>query len=333
MSPLPAEITAVLNRLRGRIRRYVLWEGAALVVVALGLMFWGSFLLDWAYFSLSNLELPREFRAFCLIAGLAGLTAVAMLFVAFRLVRSLRGRALALILERRFPQLDDRLITAVEAAEGLESSHGPLAAPMLAQTIRDASRIAEKLDLAAVFDWGPLRRAVLIASVLVVSILGLMVFNTAAMDRWIQGFLGLGETYWPRQTVLKVKVLLQPGDRVREFERQVYRHPRGADLTLLVEAIDGTVWPERVKLKYRLKHSRGSGQPLLNRAGDQPFMHTIAGLLDDVDLWVSGNDYANAQPYHVEVVEPPHADTVSLDCLYPDYTRLNPIGPSGPERT
>lgn len=332
-STLPSEITNVLDRLRVRIRRYVLWEGAALVVALLGLMFWGSFLVDWAYFSLSNLELPREFRAFCLIAALAALTAVALLFIVFRLVRSMRARALALVLERRFPQLDDRLITAVEAAEGLESAHGPLAGPMLSQTVRDAAKLAEKLELADVFDWRPLRRAVLVASMLVVSILGLMVFNTAAMDRWIHGFLGLGESYWPRQTILKVKVLLQPGDRIREFEQNRYRHPKGADLTLLIEAAEGTVSPDRVKLTYRMKHGRGSGSPFLKRTGDQPFYHTIAGLLDDVDIWVSGNDYASAQPYKVEVVEPPHADAVSLECLYPAYTGMNPIGPRGPERT
>ncbi len=330
---LPSEITAVLDRLRARIRRYVLWEGVALVLALVGLLFWGSFLVDWAYFSLSHLELPRGFRAFVLIASIAGLTAAGLLFVVFRLVRSLRTRALALILERRFPQLDDRLITAVEASEGLQSAEGPLAAPMLSHTIRDAAKLAEKLELSTVFDWRPLRRAVLTASVLLVSILGLMVFNTAAMDRWIHGFLGLRESYWPRETVLNVKVLLQPGDRIREFEHGVYRHPRGADLTLLVEAADGTVMPDRVKLSYRLKNGRGSGQPYLNRTGDQPFLHTIAGLLDDVELWVSGNDFASAEPYRVEVVEPPHADAVSLDCLYPSYTGMNPIGPQGPERT
>ena len=334
MTPIPSEITSVLDRLRVRIRRYVLWEGLALVVAVLGAIFWGSFLLDWAYFRLSNLELPRGFRAFLLISTLAALTAALLLWVVFRVVRTLRARALALVLERRFPQLDDRLITAVEAAEGRDEASGPYGRPMLAQTIREAAGLARNLDLSAVFDWGPLRRAVIIASVLVVSILGLMVFNSAAMDRWVRGFLILGETYWNRQTVLTVKVLLQPGDRIRDFEQMRYRHPKGADLTLLVEAADGTVWPDRVKLTYRMKSGRGSGQPYLTRTGDQPsFVHTIAGLLDDVEIWVSGNDYANSTPYVVEAVEPPGVETVQLDCLYPEYTGLNETGPNGPERT
>ncbi len=330
---LPSEISAVLNRLRSRIRQYVLWEGLALVVVVLGLIFWGSFLTDWVYFQLSRLDLPRGFRAFCLIGTIAALAAAILVWVIFRMVRTLRTKALALVLERRFPQLDDRLITAVEAAEGRESAEGPFAAPMLSQTVRDAAQLAEKLDLSSVFDWGPLRRAVVMATVLVASILGLMVFDSAAMDRWVHAFLGLDETYWQRQTVLKVKVLLQPGDRVREFENNRYRHPKGADLTLLVEAADGTVWPDRVKLHYRMKNGRGSGQPFLQRSGDQPFVHTIAGLLEDVDIWVSGNDYTNAVPYRVEAVEPPHVDAVSLEARYPDYTGLNAQGADGPVRT
>lgn len=331
-SAAPPQITTVLDRLRRRIRQYVLWEGIALVIAVLGLIFWSTFFVDWAYFSLSKLELPRGFRAFVLIAALGGISAGFLVWIVFRLVRSLRARALALVLERRFSQLDDRLITAVEAAEGLETASGPFASPMISHTIRDAARLAEKLELSSVFDWRPLRRAVVLATVLVASILGLMVFDSQAMDRWVNGFLGLSENYWPRQTQLQVQVLLQPGDRIREFEDHKYRHPRGADLTLLVSAVDGTVWPDRVKLTYRMKNGRGSGTPFLKRSGDQPFRHTIAGLLDDVEVWVSGNDYANARPYKIEVVTPPQVDAVRLDALYPAYTGLNAIGQNGPER-
>jgi hypothetical protein len=58
-SELPPEAAAVLDRLRSRIRRYVLLEGLALVVAVMGALFWGSFLIDWVYFQLSRLELTR----------------------------------------------------------------------------------------------------------------------------------------------------------------------------------------------------------------------------------------------------------------------------------
>src|SRR5689334_5507013 len=113
MNPLPQEAATVLNRLRSRIRQYVLLEGLALVIALLGTLFWGSFLVDWCYFHFSRLELPRWFRAAVLIIGIGALAFGLVAWVVLRYFRSMRAKALALVLERRFPELDDRLITAV----------------------------------------------------------------------------------------------------------------------------------------------------------------------------------------------------------------------------
>ena len=321
--PLPQEAVSVLDRLRSRIRSYVLWEGIALVVVLLGALFWGSFIVDWCYFQLSRLELPRWFRATVLVAGIGLLAAGAVSWIVLRLFRAFRTKALALVLERRFPELDDRLITAVEAAEGAESSDSPVTSAMLRHTIVEAARTVSGLDLGSVFDRKPLRRAIITASVLVASILGLAVTNSAAMERWIAGYLGLRDGYWPRETELIVKVIVQPGDRVREFTDGRYKHPKGSDLSLQIEVAPGKKAPEQVRLDARLANGRGNVRAYLTRVGDQPFRHTLAGLLDDADLWVTGGDFTNARPYRVQVVQPPEVQSVTLHCLYPEYTGLN----------
>ena len=86
---LPPEAAAVLDQLRGRIRRYVFLEGIALVIALLGALFWGSFLIDLCYFQLSRLELPRWFRAVVLLGGIGLLTFGLVAWVALRLLRSL----------------------------------------------------------------------------------------------------------------------------------------------------------------------------------------------------------------------------------------------------
>jgi len=321
--PLPQEAVSVLDRLRSRIRSYVLWEGIALVVVLLGALFWGSFLVDWCYFQLSRLELPRWFRATVLIAGIGLLAAGAVSWIALRLFRAFRTKALALVLERRFPELDDRLITAVEAAEGTEAGASPITSAMLRHTIVEAARTASGLDLGSVFDRKPLRRAIVTASVLVASIFGLAVTNSAAMERWVAGYLGLRNGYWPRETELIVKVIVQPGDRVREFTDGRYKHPKGSDLSIQIEVVPGKKAPEQVRLDARLANGRGNVRAYLTRVGDQPFRHTLAGLLDDADIWVTGGDFVNARPYRVQVVQPPEVQSVMLHCLYPEYTGLN----------
>ena len=322
-NPLPPEAVSVLDRLRSRIRSYVLFEGIALVVVGLGALFWGSFLVDWGYFQMSRLELPRWFRATVLVGGIGLIAAGVVSWIGLRLFRALRTKALALVLERRFPELDDRLITAVEAAESHEREASPITSAMLRQTIVEAARAASGLDLGSVFDRKPLRRAVITASVLVASILGLAVTNGAAMERWVAGYLGLRDGYWPRETELIVKVIVQPGDRVREFTDGRYKHPKGSDLSLQIEVAPNKKAPEQVRLDARLANGRGNVRAYLTRVGDQPFRHTLAGLLDDADIWVTGGDYTNARPYRVQVVQPPEVSSVALHCLYPEYTGMN----------
>lgn len=313
----------MLDRLRSRIRRYVLLEGTALVIALLGALFWGSFLIDWCYFQLSRLELPRWFRASVLIGGITLLAFGLVTWVALRLLRTLRAKALALVLERRFPELDDRLITAVEATDNPESGLSPLTQAMLRQTIHDAAKSANNLDLAGVFDRRPIRRAIITASVLVASILGLAVANTAAMERWIAGYLNLRTGYWPRETELQVRVVVQPGDRIREFVDGKYKHAKGTDLALQIDVPSGKKSPPQVRLDARLANGRGTVRVMLTRMGTEPFRHTLPGLLDDAEIWVTGGDYTNAVPYHVQVVQPPDVEQVTLHCLFPDYTGLN----------
>src|SRR5262245_36549100 len=99
---LRPEIESLLDRLRGRIRRYVLLEGIALTVVVLGALFWTSLCVDWLWFKISSLELPVWFRMAFGIVGISLVVLGLMSWVVLRLVRSLQGRALALVLERRF---------------------------------------------------------------------------------------------------------------------------------------------------------------------------------------------------------------------------------------
>ncbi len=330
---LSPEVFAALNRLRGQIRRYVFWEGLALVAVLAGVLFWGSFLLDWAYFGISRLELPRWLRAGFLVGGVGLLAAGGVSLLAFRTLRIIRGRALALLLERRFPELGDGLITAVEASEGEWTSQGTIADAMLARTIADAGRTVQRLNLETVFNPRPLRRTAIAAVGLIVSVLGLAVVDSAAMERWIDGYWRLQPVYWPRQTELIVRVVSQPGDRLREFTEGRYRHPRGGDLLLQIETAPGKQQPPRVRLDYRLRGGSWK-RTYLATSGNQPFVQSFPALLDSLEFWVSGGDYAAPAPWRVDVVDPPQLDGIELAVLYPEYTGLNRRSDAGPvERT
>ncbi len=316
------ELQTLLARLKGRIRRYVFLEGTALVLATLGLLFWISLGLDHAWFQISRLELPVWFRALFDFAVVSLISMLGMIWVVLRLFRSFRAKALALVLERRFPEFNDRLVTAVELAESSNGSDTELTAAMLNRTVEEAVRTAGQLDLTSVFDRRPMRKALTAATALVISIVALAVVNQSALATWKASFVDLNPNYWTRNVSLTIHVIAQPGDMEREFQDGSYKHPRGGDFTLLIKADDSEVIPDRVQLVYRMASGKGRGTVLCTKVGDRRFRHTITGLLDDLEFRIYGGDFVTREPYQVKVVEPPRLDGIVLACDYPGYTGM-----------
>ncbi len=194
---------------------------------------------------------------------------------------------------------------------------------MLERTIDEAVRLSASLPIESVFDRTPLRRALSVAGVLLLSVGALALVEPQALARWGRAFVARDATYWTRETRLVVKAVVQPGDRLREFRDGQLKHPRGVDLTLLVDAADGTAPPSNVELNYVLDANRGAGRVDMAKSHENQFRHTLSGLLDSLSLWVSGGDFVSRTPLRVEVVEPPRFDRISLDCEYPTYTGLD----------
>src|SRR5215211_1247018 len=115
-SSAPADLRAYhpLARLRRIIRAYVTLEGIFSALILVGLWFWLSLAIDFGvhyFFSVDLLEEARPVRYVLLVLTAAGVLAVLFLFVLRRLFREFRSSALALVLEKRFPDLlGDRLI-------------------------------------------------------------------------------------------------------------------------------------------------------------------------------------------------------------------------------
>lgn len=329
-SHLPPDIQQALEALRSRIRKYVLLHGAAIFLALLCGLFWLGLSFDVVHFLIRKLELPWWFRTAFLLVIVGLLTAALVSSILLRMLRGYRFKALALVLERQFPQLGDRLITAVELADQRGPTASGLGGAMLQRTVQDAGERVKSLDLDAVFNRVPLRRWTVIASVLLTSVLVLGVLNTQAMERWFNAYVLLRSDYWEpyRQSSMTVKVLAQPGDRVREFdENGVYKHPRGRDLTVLAEVPEGRRVPEDVYLYYRAEQTRGTnrGHVRMSPQSDRRFRHTLTEVVHPHDLWVTGGDYINRDPFRIEIVDPPRVDQIHLKCVYPEYTGMRDL--------
>lgn len=161
-------VRSPLERLRRFIRAYVSLEGAAVVGLYLTLWFWIGLILDYGIFRLFHFDWVQEtawgVRCGVLVILLSGLLAAVALKVVTRLFREFRDAALALVLERRYPQiLGDRLITAVELADPRKAAAIGYSPAMVQETIHEAAQRVEQLQIKEVFDWERLiRRGILI---------------------------------------------------------------------------------------------------------------------------------------------------------------------------
>jgi len=327
---IPQEILETLQQLRLKIQRYVLAEGLAIVVAALCLFFWLTLGADALHFELRKLELPAWFRRGALLLAICGVVFLIATWVLGRYFRGFGKRALALVLERRFPQLDDRLITAIDLAGTPQETASPVSAALTQRTIADAAQTLRNLDLRKVFDPRPLRQMLTAAGVLLASVIGFGAIDSGGFHRWFSAFVLGREGYWEpyRQSLMTVHVVAQPGDRVREFDSQLtYKHPRGADLTLVARSPEGKVVPEKVTLSYRAYASNGTvrGSVTMTRSGEQEFRQSLSRVIENHDLWVTGGDFINPQPFRIEVVDLPKIDALNLVCDYPAYTGMDSL--------
>jgi hypothetical protein len=221
-------VRSPLERLRRFIRTYVSLEGAAVVGLYLALWFWIGLILDYGVFRLFHFDWVQEtawgFRCGVLVVLLSGLLAAVALKVITRLFREFRDAALALVLERRYPQiLGDRLITAVELADPRKAAEIGYSPAMVQETIHEAAQRVEQLKIQEVFDWERLiRRGVLIGILAVGGYLvagGLFCtanaiaghgFTSAGFSQfhdvagiWFERNILLHNVIWPRQAHLE----------------------------------------------------------------------------------------------------------------------------------
>src|SRR5262245_49034967 len=223
-----------LERLRGTIRRYVTLEGLGVVGVYLALWFWVGLALDFGVFKAFRVdwvqELPRGVRGGLLLVLMLGLLAVVAVKVVRRLMVEFRPPALALVLERRFPeQLGDRLITAVELADLDRAAEQGYSRAMIQQTIADAVQRVETVPVNDVFNWGRLKNlggwflALTLGLYLLVGLVYSMStrtnpladfavrFNNVAVI-WFERNVLLWNTIWPRQAHLVLLDFPESGD-------------------------------------------------------------------------------------------------------------------------
>ncbi len=348
-------VDSLLSSLRSRIRGYVWVEGIAVALAWLGLTFWVAIALDYlpVFFGMS--ELPWQARAFLLIVIASVLFYLLYRYVVRRAFVEMHDRSMALILERRFKELDDSLITSVEANEktrfaalkerSTTSQEGDSEETGDAEMLRRTQRMAETkisdLKVSQVFNLRPLLFSSCAALLLVVSI-GIFAFaNTENFLLGAKRVYLLDKKPWPRRSLIELvgaKVHRDnPIENIDEigqtipFEDGELRIAEGASMTLLVRAAsaddsnpDRKV-PSTCSVIYRTSDGQRGTQAMKKigspRNGFQLYTldtEPFKGILNDMEFELRGGDH-RVGPFNVTVVDIPTVVRTQVECKFPQY--------------
>ncbi len=313
---LDAQLESLLARLRRRIRAYVWADGAASIVVYLGLAFWASLAFDWVF------EPPAPLRIVVLTALGLGLAYVVYRQLLARLLVPMHNRSLALLIERRYRQFSDSLLTVVELAERPDRA-AEFNPQMLLHTRRDALAHAGQVDLRALLNTTPLARRATLAGALVAVTFVFVVLAPQALGVWGRRTVLLSDELWPRRTRLSVEGFAD-GNRIKIA--------RGSDWALLVKADAGLerAIPDLVEVRYSTAEG-ARGRENMSREGlvqpgeatFQPYTYTFKSVLAPLEFYVVGGDDRQG-PYYLDVVDSPTISRMTLHCEYPAYMQRPP---------
>jgi hypothetical protein len=312
-------VTGMLGRLRRAIRAYVCLEGFAVLCIFLGLAFWLALAIDW-YF-----EPSVAARMVMAATVFAAAVFVMVRYVAQRLLVPLRYRSLALLVERRYGQFDDSLITAVELA-GTAEAEAPLARQLFDRVVRRAASEAGKVRWQSVLNPGPLLRTGSAALLLVGSIALFAVLQQEAFQFWIRRMMFATQP-WPRYTRLEVDGFTQAAAGPR-----IAKVARGDPFLLVVRADAGLATPPPQTVTVRYRRADGlRGRDVMTRIGRaipgrdpaQVYHYTLQDVTLPVDIDIRGGD-DRIDNLRLLVVERPEMIGMVAHCRYPEYLETGP---------
>ena len=331
---LPFSVRRRLAMLRWSIRTYVLLESAALVFIWLGLTYWVALAIDYLPVLAGASEMPRAARLVVLAVVGGVLFWILYRWLVSRTLVKLSNNHMAVLLERRFPDLGDALLTIVELAQHPDHAEG-FNESMLDETGQTALAKIPNIRMRHVFRLRPLVAKTAIAAAFIGSILVFARMEANAFDLSLRRLYLLDETLWPRRAhirVVGVQVMrseitteLADAPPVLSFKDGQLKVARGSDVRIIVEADADKLIPDQCFLYYETSEG-DSGRVTMKRIGHvtggvQRFEfdgRPFRGILSDITFDARGADH-RVRGFRLDVVDSPVVVKTELACVFPDY--------------
>lgn len=327
-SPLPPPrsdaILAILDAQRRRIVSRLLLRGAGIVVASIV----GALVIY--YVTDRGLSLPTGIRLLLTTGWIALLVWLARRQLVWPLGLRLGQGDVAVAIERRFPELRERLISALQLAEMAAAKADPRnqSQAMIDQVVADASTAAASLRTDEFLTWRHVGRAWLAAGLALVIAAPGIITNREVVQVFLQRMFGVDIAY-PRQTSLVVELPRSDQDfRIeRVGDRATLTMAAGSDLPVLVRA-DGVV-PREVYLI--LEGGRGLPSQVTTAVrGGGRFRHVFRRVTDSFEFHARGGDDDRGDLLViVNAVRPARVGSIRAALQFPEYTGRAPAVQEG----
>ncbi len=334
---LDPQLRALLASIRRQVRQYIVADSLLAVAALILVTFWIGLAIDYLPVRLGGTEMPRSARAVLLLVVTITIVYLLAKLLWSRLQKPLHDDSLALLVERQHPELQGRLVTAVQLLEE-NRSHDMHEPALLQQVHNEAALSVGAIEPQRIFRWQPIWQKVAVVAPLGIAAIVFAIAMPTSFARAAGRLLLLSDSPWPRQAALSmigIELAAVTADenevaapKLVEFTDQTLRLPQGSSGLLRVSAkADGAVVPD-VCTVYYASDDGTRGQANMRRVGrvvdgQQSFVldgPPLAGISDSVWISVRGLD-SRLDDFRIEAVPPPAISNMQIVATDPAYLK------------
>ena len=316
-----AELQARILDARRVWKRSLFWTGFAIVLTGILAIFIGEAFVDWL------MPLPSAVRIALLVIGVGVIGYLLYKYLVQPIRASLTLRDVALNVEQNHPNLEDRLVSAIEF--GNREATDPIEAHMLQRLLDDTTERVKGINFKATIDHSRTRKHVGIAALVVVGCFVLsMLFPTEIHTSLLRVLVPWEKT----DPILTTKLVVEPGNarilRGKSLPIHVTVTGKSAEKVVLTYGNVGEQSVPASETEKAKQQSKSVINMLQNPDDKRGFAYEIFNIDADMEYYVVANE-ATSERYTVEVFEMPKVTEISVAYTYPDYTGLKSVVQTG----
>lgn len=298
------EIKHRLEQTKKAWKRISFWSGVSILLSAFVIFFFSELLVD------IFLPLPRIIRMFLLLGAVCAIGYVAYKYLYAPLARKLSDEEVALHIESKHPELQDRLVTVMQfGGRNLE----PIGRHIIEGLIKDTFEYAKRFDFKSTLDLRRLKRNW--QAIAVIS--GLFILSSLIFPSILNQAVSRVLTPWESTSpLLATRFEVSPGNA---------KIPRGEPQQINVKVLGKKA--ESITIFYKIGQEEWQQSEMIQ---DEPrqFSYLFYNIPDRVQYYISANE-KRSQTYNISVFDAPKLLKIDVAYTYPSYTRQQPLVQEG----